>query len=116
MLNSGDSYEEEITSMIWKTTSTKFHFSLNISSSYVNIEWHTENQSAISGEDLKNRIWKTTSSYFQFVLNISSRYATIKWHTHNENQPSSLINSGDSYEEDLKLEFGKPHLDNSIFS
>ena len=36
-----------------------------------------------------------------FVLTISSSYVNIK--LHNENQSPSLLNYGDSYEEDLKI-------------
>ena len=40
-----------------------------------------------------------------FSLNNASNYVDIK--LHNENHPPSLLNSGDSYEEDLKLRIWK---------
>ena len=58
---------------------------------------------------LKIRIWKTTLQYFEFFsLNISSKYVNIKLHT--ENQPPSLLNSEDGYEEDLKIRIWKMTL------
>ena len=40
-----------------------------------------------------------------FVLNITSIWVNIKLHT--ENHPPSLLNSGGSYEEDLKIRIWK---------
>ena len=53
-----------------------------------------------------NKLWflnslirsgKTTSTYLECSLNISSSLVKSKWHT------KSFLNSGDSYEEDLKI-------------
>ena len=44
LLNSGDSYEEDLKTMIWKTSSQFSHFPPNISSSFGRIKLHTENQ------------------------------------------------------------------------
>ena len=76
MFSSGDSYEEDLKIMIWKTTSKFFQFFHNVSLSYGRIKLHTKNQPPnmfSSGdsceEDLKIRIWKTTS-HFKFFLTI----------------------------------------------
>ena len=45
-------------------------------------------------------IWKTTSQYFQKISSIFHLFS-LKLHT--KNQPPSLFNSGDRYEEDLKI-------------
>ena len=47
------------------------------------------------------------------VLNISSYLANIKLHT--EDQPPSQLNSGDSYEEDLKIRIWKTTLQYFVF-
>ena len=67
----------------------------------VNIQQVWENSWDTYNEDLEIRIRKTTTTYFQFVHNISSSLVKIKLHT--KNQSTSLLTSGDSYEEDLKF-------------
>ena len=56
-------------------------------------------------ETLKLMIWKTTSTTFPIFLNISSSLVRIK--LNNKNQPPSLLNSGDCYEESFNLGFGR---------
>ena len=70
LLNSGDSYEEDLKIMIGRRPQNNF---LNISSNLVNIKLHSENQppSLLNygdsyEEDLNIGIWKTTSKCFQF--------------------------------------------------
>ena len=96
MLDFRDSKEEDLKSVIWKTTSNDLNFFFNIISSWVIKELHTKNQlhSMLNfrdskEEDRKSVIWKTTSNIFIFFFNIISSYVIVKLHT--KFQLSSLL-------------------------
>ena len=57
---------------------------------------------------LKLRFGRRPHNFPNLFHNISSSLGRIKLHT--ENQPHSLFNSGDSYEEDLKISIWKTTL------
>ena len=90
-------------------------YSLNISSNYVNIQLHIENQPPSllnSGdsyeEDIKLGFGRRPQNNSFFSLNTSSNWVNIQLHS--ENQPPSLLNSGDGYEEELKIRIWKSTL------